>query len=130
LAAAQATAQDAHLTNPGDGAFMVSTALNELMTGLLPNKVLQHIKRYLRREARKPYDMNVKSYYMNLMHINTEEIPRLPLHCSETQSLGEDEIVDILLCGTPKSWQREMDCQGFDPSPASSAASSCFCGVH
>jgi len=21
----------------------------------------------------------------------------------------------IQLCGTPKSWQREMDCQGFDP---------------
>jgi len=29
--------------------------------------------------------------------------------------LSEDEIVDILLFGTPKSWQREMDRQGFDP---------------
>jgi len=29
--------------------------------------------------------------------------------------LTPDEIIDILLFGTPKSWQREMDCQGFDP---------------
>ena len=33
-----------------------------------------------------------------------------PLKC-----LGDDEIVDILLFGTPKSWQQEMDRQGIDP---------------
>jgi len=48
------------LTDVDDGAFMVNSALNELMTGLLPNKVLQRVKRYLRCQARKPFDMNVK----------------------------------------------------------------------
>jgi len=54
---------------------------------------------------------------MNIVRINSgsEEIPCLPPHFAETRSLAEDEIVDILLCGTPKSWQREMDRQGFDP---------------
>ena len=85
------------------------------MTSLLPNKVLQRVKRYLRREARKPFDMNIKAYYMHVMRINAEEIPRLPPLYSTMQSLGEDEVVDILLYGTPKSWQREMDRQGFDP---------------
>jgi len=33
--------------------------------------------------------------------------------------LSEDEIIDILLFGTPKSWQREMDHQGFDPLASS-----------
>jgi len=33
--------------------------------------------------------------------------------------LSEDEIIDILLFGTPKSWQREMDRQGFDPLASS-----------
>jgi len=28
--------------------------------------------------------------------------------------LSDDEIVDILLVGAPKSWQHEMDCQGID----------------
>jgi len=53
---------EAYLTDAVNGAFMVSTSLNQLMTGLLPNKVLQRVKRYLRREARKPFDMNIKSY--------------------------------------------------------------------
>jgi len=115
LTAATNRTLEAYLSDAGDGEYMVSSALNELMTGLLPNKVLQRVKRYLRREARKPFDMNVKSYYMNLMRINSEEIPRLPPHYAETQSLAEDEMVDILLYGTPKSWQKEMDRQGFDP---------------
>jgi len=94
---------------------MVTSALNQMMTGSLPNKVLQRVKRHLRREARKPFDMNVKSCHMKITRVNSEEIPKLPLKFDDTQSLPEDEIVDILLCGTPKSWQKEMDHQGFDP---------------
>jgi len=44
--------------------------------------------------------MSIKSYYMNIVRINLEEIPRLPPLFTETQSLAEDEIVDILLYGT------------------------------
>jgi len=115
LTNAQAKNMDAYLTVPGDGAHMVSSALNELITGLQPNKALQRVKQYLRREARKPFDMNIKSYCMNIVCINLEEIPRLPPYFTKTQSLAEDEIVDSLLYGTPKSWQREIDRQGFDP---------------
>jgi len=86
-----------------------------MMTGCLPNKVLQRVKRYLRRKARKPFDMNVKSYCINITRVNSEEILKLPPKFDETQSLAEDKIVDILLYGTPKSWQKEMDHQGFDP---------------
>jgi len=39
----------------------------------------------------------------------------LPPHFNATQMLSDDEIVDILLFGTPKSWQQEMDRQGVDP---------------
>ena len=31
------------------------------------------------------------------------------------QSITIDELIDILLFVTPKSWQKEMSCQGFDP---------------
>ena len=70
---AKAKTQAQYLNDPDDGAYMMNQALNEMMTGLLPNKVLQRVKRYLRREARKPYDMNIKSYYLNITHINSEE---------------------------------------------------------
>ena len=93
---AKAKTQDAYLTEPDDGAYMVEVSLNSLMTSLLPNKVLQRVKRYLRREARKPFDMNIKAYYMHIMRINAEEIPRLPPLYSTMQSLG-DAIPQIAL---------------------------------
>jgi len=52
---------------------------------------------------------------MHIYCINTEEIARCPPAFDHTQCLTPDEIIDILLFGTPKSWQREMDRQGFDP---------------
>jgi len=52
---------------------------------------------------------------MHIICINRQEIPRLPPNFNNAQSLGDDEIIDILLFGTPKSWQREMDRQGIDP---------------
>jgi len=58
--------------------------------------------------------MKAKTYLLHINRINHEEISELPPNCDTVQSLGPDEISDILLCGTPKSWQREMDCQGFD----------------
>jgi len=39
----------------------------------------------------------------------------LPPSFNNVQSLGTDEINDILLYGMPKSWQREMDHQDCDP---------------
>jgi hypothetical protein len=34
---------------------------------------------------------------------------------NDNQELSGDEIIDILLYGTPRSWAKEMDRQGFDP---------------
>ena len=50
----------------------------------------------------------------HLLHINYEEIPKIEPTRANV-SLGADEIIDILLFGTPKSWQKEMSRQGFDP---------------
>jgi len=59
--------------------------------------------------------MGVKQHIMHVYRINTEEIAPCPPAFEDTQCLRPDEIIDILLFGTPKSWQRKMDCQGFDP---------------
>jgi len=58
---AQNNTKEAYLTDAGDREYMVTSALNLLMTGLIPNKVLQRVKRYLRHEARKPFDYRL--YY-------------------------------------------------------------------
>ena len=89
-------------------------ALQEVVTSLMPRKVLAKVKRNLRRDMRKPMDMKVRPYFQALMRINTEELPSLPPFGND-QFLTEDEVLDILLFGTPQSWQQEMDHQGFDP---------------
>ena len=114
LATAENKSANTYLQEPR-GSQWVQEAANAILTQLLPHKILQRVKRYLRREARKPADMKVKTYYMNIQRINDEEIPRLPPNFNEAQKIQPDELIDILLFGTPKSWQREMDRQGFDP---------------
>jgi len=97
------------------GPDAIRDLLNEAVKNLLPNKTLQRVQRHLRREARKPIDMGAKQHIMHVCRINTEEIARCPPAFDHGQCLTADEIIDILLFGTPKSWQREMDRQGFDP---------------
>jgi hypothetical protein len=119
LATINAYTQTDVLALAQSGPVVVVAAINLTMANLMPTKILQRVKRYLRREARKPVDMTVRQYLMHVLRINGEEIPRLPPNFDATQSLSDDEIADILLFGTPKSWQREMDRQGFDPMTAS-----------
>ena len=115
ITAIRARTKEQHLADAHTGHVIVTEAINALLTTLMSNKILQRVKRYLCREARKPLDMKVKAYLLHVDRINHEEIPGLPPNYNTAQSLGPDEISDILLCGTPQSWQREMDRQGFDP---------------
>ena len=41
---------------------IVKGAKKELLKGVIPNKIVAMVKRYLRREARKPADMKVRQY--------------------------------------------------------------------
>jgi len=82
LAAMQALKNESVLAqNVGNG--IVATALQQLATILLPTKILQRVKRYLRREARKPIDMGVRECLMHILRINSQEIPHIstPLRC-------------------------------------------------
>jgi hypothetical protein len=96
-----------------------NVALQWVLQNSMPKKVLQYVKRNMRRHTRKPKDMKVREYFQHLSRVNIEEIPNLPPF-NNTQYLRDDEMIDILLFGTPKSWQKEMDRQGFDPFDAGS----------
>ena len=92
----------------------LDVALQVVNLNLMPRKVLAKVKRQMRREMRKPFDMNVRAYCQLLVRLNENDIPNLPPY-NARQALSNDELLDILLFGTPRSWQNEMDRQGFDP---------------
>jgi hypothetical protein len=125
LAAARVTDAGAGNTNASDQVIAqglnhhltddhIDAGMRLVLTQLLPRKVLARVKRDLRRNTRKPNEMKVRDYLRNLRRINNEELPCLPPF-QNGQSLSDDELLDILLFGTPKSWQNEMERQGFDP---------------
>ena len=92
----------------------IHEAVGRVIINAIPSKTLQRVKRYLRRECRKPAGMLIRTFFQHLVHINNAELPRLPPFGND-QALSTDELVDILLFATPRSWQKEMDRQGFDP---------------
>jgi hypothetical protein len=108
-AAARAAALETFMT-----ADLILMSLRAVITGCTPQKVLQRVKRYMRREMRKPPEMKIRQYLVHLVRMNDEEVPSLPPF-GPNQGLSLDELVDIILYAVPKSWIKEMDRQGFDP---------------
>ena len=93
----------------------ISEGIDHVVQSLLPRQILARVKRFVRRECRKPMDMKVRKYISHLLRINNDELPRLPPFEGNEQKFSTDEMLDIILFGTPKSWQKEMERQGFDP---------------
>jgi len=93
--------QDLNLHVQGDDVYV---CVGRMMAALLPHNCLARVKRNIRREVRKPSNMTIRTYYHHLARINNEEIPLIPPFAPE-QKFGDDEFTDILLFGTPKSWQ-------------------------
>jgi hypothetical protein len=106
------------IRNRTDASFydndILADSLNQLMTTLMPDHILRHTKRYLRRRCRKPADMKVRMFYQHMANMILNELPRLPPFAAN-QTLVNDEIIDILLFATPNSWQVEMEKQNWDP---------------
>jgi hypothetical protein len=92
----------------------LKTGLNFVVQELLPRRVLARAKQDLHRFSRKPVKIKVRNYYQAVGRINDEELPQLPPFRAD-QSLSNNEVLDILLHGTPKSWQVKMDRQVFNP---------------
>ena len=101
--------RDPHLTD-----LMVTHSVGHMVKEMMPKKILARVKRDMRRDTRKPSDMTIRDYYNHLMRMNILEIHNLPPF-APGQVFSNDEIIDIMTYGIPKSWQREMDRQGFDP---------------
>ena len=83
---------------------------------IFPKRALQSQKRYMRRNLRKPGTMKTCTYVARIMELNNY-LPLFPRLADgvEPTKLAEDEIKDLLEFGMPKSYQRAMALQGFDP---------------
>ncbi len=92
----------------------IIAGLTEVVRAMCPYKVLEKQKRSMRRHMRKPADMKIRTFVNHLIRINTEELPHLPPY-KANQQLTDDELVDIVCYGIPKSWLRKMDEHAFDP---------------
>ena len=92
----------------------IRLALNDTLASLMPKKILARCKRHLRRHCRKPRDMKIREYCHLVSMMNSQEFTHLP-PWGRNQELPDDEILDIIIFGIPKSWEKEMERQGFDP---------------
>ena len=108
-----ATARD-NVAQPGINNADITAGLNHILTELCPYKALEKQKRFMRRHMRKPADMTTRTYAANLIRINSNELTMLPPF-QTGQSLTNDELIDIITYGIPKSWTRKMDEHDFDP---------------
>jgi hypothetical protein len=94
---------------------MIELALRDTIKMVCPYKALEKQKRFMHRKMRKPANMKIRIFVNHLHRINFDEIPQLLPFMAE-QELSNDELLDIILFGIPKSWVvKEMDKQDFDP---------------
>ncbi len=91
----------------------VAAGIRTMIKHMAPVKALEKVKRYLRRDCRKPSEMKIREWHMRMMKINLSELPRLPPF-GRSQSLSNYEVIDIILHSIPNSWEAEMARQGFD----------------
>ena len=84
--------------------------IQAILKAVCPYKALEKQKRFMRRKMRKPAGMTTRTYVNHLNRINYEELKYLPPF-QDDQHLNDDEMMDILIFGLPKSWTNEMDKQ-------------------
>ena len=111
-----ALAAKARVACPAPDLASLKFGFEAVIEYMSPHKVLAKQKRWMRRSMRKTQDMSVREYANRLITINNDELTELPPFDGNAQRLSDDEIIDILTSGIPKSWIREMDKQNFDPT--------------
>ena len=125
-AALLAQAQQDHNTTRNRGIAMaedgraagIDIAMRHVLAQAIPPSAVKKVKKCIRRDCRKPSDMSVREFYEKILYVNNEEIPLLPTFKTDPveNMLSDDELVDILMCAAPNSWERELERLGFDPA--------------
>ena len=95
---------DAGFLDPSNHLHSVTwDSCKTVLTKSMPRRILACVKRQVRCEMRKPKAMKVRPHFQHLLRHNMEYLPNLPPF-KANQGLPADELLDVPLCGTPKSW--------------------------
>jgi hypothetical protein len=92
--------------------------LQAVTAHVFPKRAAQLQKRYMRRIVRKPAEMSTKMFAARIQELNNF-LPLFPaINDVIVTKLDEDEIVDVMEYGIPRSWQRKMVEHDFDSMSA------------
>ena len=102
--------------------------MKELTAHVFPAQAAQMQKRWMRRYMRKPKEVCAREHINRVKEIN-EYLTQFPdpREGVASEKIGEDELKDILDFGNPRSWQKQMILQGFDPIEKSMKEFTDFC---
>lgn len=105
------------------------SGLNEVARQVFPPRSVQLQKRYMRRFVRKPATMKTREYAARIVEINNylPSFPPSTVGGAVPTKLDDDELVDLMEFGIPRTWQRAMVLQDFDPTDASIQDFIAFC---
>lgn len=92
----------------------IAESFGNILTKIMHRHVLARIKHQMCGDTRKPKGTKVLFCLQHLLGHNMERPPNLPPF-GDNQSLSLGEMIDIIFLRAPKSWQKEMEHQGFHP---------------
>ena len=90
--------------------------LKALTKHFFPARAAAKQKRYMRRQLRKPHDVTMREYVSRVTEMNNyfQDYP-IEENGNPPPPIPDDEMMDNLEYGTPRSWQRQMLIGGHDP---------------
>ena len=106
----------------------------KLTKSIFPKNASRSLKRFLRRHARKPVDMDIEEHTDRIVEVN-EFLPKFPdvreadggRPAVASTKLDDDELMDCLEHSVPPSWRTQMDLLGFDCIDSTIAEFKEFC---
>ena len=104
-----------------------NNCLRHVTTHIFPPRALVRQKRYLQWYARKHHGISIRDYVVRLRELNEQLKSFPPFGVEAIQKLPDDELVEIIEHGIPKSWINDMTKQGFDPVEHTLQELSDFC---
>ena len=95
---------------------------------VFPAQAAKLQKRYLRRFVRKPIGMSSRMFVARVQELNNylpffpSQVPGEPI-----SRLDDDEIIDLMEFGVPRSWQKKMEEHNFDSTNTTIGEFLAFC---
>ncbi len=88
-------------------------AIDALKKLVFPHQALQTQKRYMKKDLKKPFSMDVREFFnrVNTLNRYLHEFPG----ADADSHFNEEDMQEILVYAMPAMWRSRMDEVGFDP---------------